>query len=631
MRSALVALTGRTWAVAVTSLALVGAVATPAAAGTTPAPPTFQTVKLPDAARGGTEPRVTIGPDGRRWVITNGAAGAVVFGSSDGGRTWTQTSGAVDQVDASIDVDIVAMHTGRLLATELDYAGLNFPSSYSDDGGKTWTPSVGSDRLVDQDRQWFAVGPDDPTTHQPRVYLLYHNFASGLASHNMWVATSSDGGATFGPPVPITLPGSDAYTDLQCADSGGPSSIAVNPKNGRIYVTFTTRASPSSGIDTGGCFATPLEFNIVNGTRVWVATSPDGTPGSWKDVLAVDDAATGQVVSMQLAYGALDNQGNMYVAYPESPHPYPDLRGAAVKYRYADPDLSKWSDPVSVVPYGGAGSVLVHMAVGDPGKLDIAYFKGADQPEGEPAWYLHTAQTLDARTSSPHFQDVEVSNVPAYKWTASHMMGICADPSPVQGVQNGLTCDRSTDVWGIALDSQCRLTVTWPTVSNDAPNANAGTYVSTQTGGPTVCGPQGPGAPSAAGLCVDRTSPTSHVARSSVHASRRSLSLSGTSKDRGCRKGKAKAALKGNVKRVSIAVARKVGSRCRYLRKSGGFGPSRSCAKAVYITARGTSRWSLKLRGSFPVGRYLARVRATDRRGNVEKPRGGAVITFRVR
>src|SRR5207302_199328 len=81
----------------------------------------------------------------------------------------------------------------------------------------------------------FAVGPDDPATHKPRVYFLYHNLASGEAQHEMWVATSTDGGASFGVPVPIAPPGSDAYFDLQCADSGGPSAIWVNQRNGTIY------------------------------------------------------------------------------------------------------------------------------------------------------------------------------------------------------------------------------------------------------------------------------------------------------------------------------------------------------------------------------------------------------------
>src|SRR2546423_1040532 len=131
---------------------------------------------------------------------------------------------------------------------------------------------------------WLAVGPDDPSTHQPRVYLLFHNAASGNASENMYVETSTDGGATFGVPVPLTSPGSAAFADLQCGDTSGPSALVVNQKTGRIYAFWDTRHGPF-----GGCGVTPPQpITLVAQTRVWVATSPDNSSGSWKTSLAVD-------------------------------------------------------------------------------------------------------------------------------------------------------------------------------------------------------------------------------------------------------------------------------------------------------------------------------------------------------
>src|SRR4051795_12331307 len=192
------------------------------------ATPTWVNVKLPDTSKRVTEPRVIVGPDDRRWVVTNLNAisktsgndtfgAAVVFVSRDGGQTWQRTAADPPQKSATIDTDIVAMHPvtpggqppprpqksatidtdivamhpvtpggqPRILASELDDGGLNFPSGITDDGGKTWTETTGSTELADQDRQWFAVGPDDPSTKQPTVYLLYHNLGSGFAQHNM--------------------------------------------------------------------------------------------------------------------------------------------------------------------------------------------------------------------------------------------------------------------------------------------------------------------------------------------------------------------------------------------------------------------------------------------------------------
>jgi hypothetical protein len=622
----------------------------------------LNTVKLPGAGDG-TEPRVTITPDDRRWAITNtGTVGgtAVVYGSSDGGASWQRTAADPTQTSATIDTDIVAMHTGRILASELDDAGINFPTSTTDDFGKTWTASHGSEQLADQDRQWFAVGPDDPTTHMPRVYLLFHNLASGEASHNMWVATSTDGGQTFGAPVPTVLPGSNAWTDLQCADSGGPSDIQVNQKTGRIYVFFTTRSSTptAGGPNTGGCGASvfgPPEFNIVNATRVWAVSSPDGSPGSWTQSLAVDDSPTGQIVSMQLAYGALDNQGNVYVAYPESPKPYPDAGGAALKLVYSGPDMKSWSKPVTFVPAipsADLGVTLVHLAAGDPGKVDAAFYEAKHLPGvDKPVWYTHVVQSLNVRDAHPTFTNQEVADIPAYRWTASEMMGICGPPGPEQGVYNGTACSRSTDVWGITLDAQCRLVIAWPTFVDPAntsppspgstyglPGANPGTFVTTQTGGPTLCSgnnlPGGvaaaaynrPAATGAAGsgpgggsgrpgaACPDRVAPVSRTTR--IRATRRGIHISGRSSDRGCR---GRATTASGLRGVSVAIGRAVGRQCRYLRADGSFGPRVSCLRTTYMVARGTARWSFDLRAQLPAGRYVVWVRGIDRANNVER------------
>src|SRR3954447_13829545 len=290
-------------------------------------PPTFNTVKISGKPGGGlpwTEPRIAVGPDGEYWAVTNvdkdhdvnGDLGdTYVFGSTDKGKTFKQAEAPIaGQTMPSPDVDVVVLPSGRIIASELDTAGINFPTSYSDDKGKTWTASQGATQLADQDRQWFAYGPKDKTSGEYPVYLLYHNLASGQAQHNMFVSTSTDSGETFGPPVPITLPGDDAYSDLQCADSGGPSTIFVNQKNGTIYAELTTRATPPPGGALGACATAaagqPFEFNIVAATRVWLAQSNDGGL-TWTNSLAVDDAATGQIVSMQVAYGGLDNTGRI--------------------------------------------------------------------------------------------------------------------------------------------------------------------------------------------------------------------------------------------------------------------------------------------------------------------------------
>src|SRR3954454_15492411 len=439
--------------------------------------PGFTTVKL-SKSFGGAEPRAVVAPNGTRYVVTNaGAQNDLGFGQetvyrSADGVHWSQTRGQpADQNEATTDVDIVATRTGRIITSELDYGGLNFRTSYSDDGGKTWTPSLGA-TIADTDRQWYAVGPDDAATGKPRVYMLFHNLLSGALQHNMFVATSTDGGATFGPPIPVATPPQQDYLDLQCADSGGPSNIFTNSKTGQVYVVFGTRSSP-----VGACASQPVEINVVAANRVWVvsaAAADTETPGAWTPSLAVDDTAAGRITGMQLAPGAVDDAGNVYVSYPESLHDYPDYNGAAIKVVHSGPDLKTWSKPITVAPSGGVGHILPHIVAGEAGKIDLAYYTGA----AGNVWYSDSAQVLDALSSAPHVTTKRLSDVVVEKGTASELMGACLD-GPTATL-NGFACGPSTDVNGIALDSCGNLLVTWPAQAGLPTDA---TYVSQQVGG----------------------------------------------------------------------------------------------------------------------------------------------------
>lgn len=296
----------------------------------------------------------------------------------------------------------------------------------------------------------------------------------------MWVATSTDGGATFGPPVPVTTPLQQDYLDLQCADSGGPSNIVVDQKTGRVYVVFGTRSSP-----VGGCAAQPVEVNVVAANRVWVvsaAADKTTTPGAWTPHLAVNDTGPpAHIVGMQLAPGAVDMAGNVYVAYPESVHDYPNYDGGAIKVVHASPkSLDHWSAPTVVAEAGGAGNVLPHIIAGAPGKIDVAWYHGVSVKGQKPDWYSYAAQSLDALSPKPHWARVRLSNVLGeHNHTASELMGACMQGQ--QATLNGFVCSRSTDVNGIAIDKCGSLLVTWPAQSK----ADA-TYVSQQIGGPTL-------------------------------------------------------------------------------------------------------------------------------------------------
>jgi hypothetical protein len=435
--------------------------------------PVFTTVSLAGSS-GRSEPRAAISDKGVHWITTNSQNGEEKVYRSTDGVAWKPVATPGNQTDPTTDVDVVVLPSGRVLTSELDFAGINFITHYSDDQGKTWVQSQGT-TYADTDRQWFAVGPRVAGEEQPRVYMLFHNLLSGAANHNMFVATSHDGGQSFGVPIPVATPPQQDYLDLQCADSGGPSNIFVDQRTGKVSVAFGTRSSP-----IGGCAASPVEINVVAANRVWVVSADADrteTPGAWTPSLAVDDTAKGRITGMQLAPGAIGDDGTYYVAYPESVHDYPDYDGAAIKVVHSR-DLKTWSAPLTVAPSGGTGNILPHVVAGSAGRIGLAWYHG----NADKTWSSYSAQVLDALSAHPHVTTKRLSPVVVEKGTASSLMGACAQGTTA--TLNGFACGRATDVNGLAMDSCGRLLVTWP--AQAGMKDTDGTYASMQVAGPRL-------------------------------------------------------------------------------------------------------------------------------------------------
>jgi hypothetical protein len=83
---------------------------------------------------------------------------------------------------------------------------------------------------------------------------------------------------------------------------------------------------------------------------------------------------------------------------------------------------------------------------------------------------------------------------------------------------------------------------------------------------------------------------------------------------------------------VRVAIARKFGNACRFLRASGHFGPKVSCLRTTYLSARGRGTWKATLRHRLPAGKYIAWARGIDAFGNVEpKAFKRNLVRFRIR
>ena len=119
--------------------------------------------------------------------------------------------------------------------------------------------------------------------------------------------------------------------------------------------------------------------------------------------------------------------------------------------------------------------------------------------------------------------------------------------------------------------------------------------------------------------CRDLARPTAKYSKRS-RVTRRGIALRGTAKDRGCKATKTRLGRKGKVKYVRVAVARRSGSKCRWLKKNGKFGARRSCHRAGTIFhAKGAEHWRFGRKLKLRKARYVAVIRPVDRFGNRQK------------
>ncbi len=157
-------------------------------------------------------------------------------------------------------------------------------------------------------------------------------------------------------------------------------------------------------------------------------------------------------------------------------------------------------------------------------------------------------------------------------------------------------CDRDFEV-----DGQ-----TDPRISPDPSKPASNCPAKPSFAGTTLSGGGGGGG-GGGGSCVDRTPPTVTVR---ARHTRRTLTVFGTARDRGCRAG---------MRRVRVAVGRRVGGgRCRFVTRarSGRLSRPRSCTRGrIYLRPRRIGRFRLVVRGPRR-GRYLITVAGTDRAGN---------------
>ena len=386
------------WTLVCSILALLGVVS----------PATAQVAEEP-AFVGGTlrtgaktfEPTIGADPEGNLYFAEAASPGGVAIGyragmfrSTDGGKTWSDISPKLagrnippETNDPYIYVDPA---TGRAFNFHMSPILTCSILSFTDNGGQSWTTNpAGCFPTVIWDHQTMVAAKPRTVTTTGYPNVLHECVNAVYAA---MCSRSLDGGMTWQPPTV-------AYPLTSCGGLHG--HLAAAP-DGTLY------------LPTANCSSAAVFVSRDDGAT-WT-----------KRVVSDMNIQTPADPTVRV-----DSEGNVYYAFVDS---------AGKLFLSVSRDLgATWSTPVHAAP--GITATMPAIAVGDPGRVAIAYPGTDDLPNGfntsplppasQEAWYPYWTVSFNALDPSPTFESFSASGT-----------------DPIErghSCQNGGECDYQVD------------------------------------------------------------------------------------------------------------------------------------------------------------------------------------------
>src|SRR4051794_15491804 len=534
-----------------------------------------------------------------------------IWTSKDDGKTWQrtvfgQTGFSTDPTKNTgfSDPDLTQDEGGRVYDTGIDLA--NDALFSSNDGGLTW--DKGNIDCHDGDRPWLAGAKKD------EVFMAADGNTSGHV-----IVRSGDGGDS-------------------CENTEYPDNADGRNGYGKLYYDHNTEQLMEPEL----YFGDDGSVNAI-GLATWNRGQKEFTPhqiatttlfGHFPSI-AIDAAD-----NIYLTWDTDERDPNNKTGCDSGPAPLPNTIKLAISQDHGN----TWKVRTIAAP-SNARVFWPWMVAGDAGKVSVVWYQSdkltdpdcANNDNPPPKYSLMEGQIFNATNPDAPVTVVDAAGRPISSG------GVC---------QGGTTCvatgqdRRLGDYFTNAIDQRgCVIIASGDTTQKDPATGNelptSLPIFIRQSSGPPLFTGSGTGdcsgnrgavlgqkdasvVPVGGASCRDTRAPYTRYARHQPRFSKgRPNSVFGTATDRGCR---------GVVKRVQVSVAKRIGpkrSKCQFLNARGHFTRTGSCGRRVWLNARGTAKWKLKLPG-LPAGYYKVWVRAFDAKKHVERVSRQNVRTFRV-
>jgi hypothetical protein len=539
-----------------------------------------------------------------------------IWTSTDSGATWKvdDLAGSGFNTDPSksqgfSDPDLTMDEGGRIYDTGIDLA--NDAVFSSQDGGRTW--DKGTVQCHDGDRPWLAGGKPN------QVFMATDTEEGSLSGSGHTIFQSTDGGNTcsltgtqdFG-----RAPGGGSYT--------GFGKLYYDHENGKLVEPTLFDSDGDGNYDNG----VGVSVGTFGGKFTPTKVSSDKVFAHWP-AIAIDPAATIYLVwdTAATTGGANDACGN--------PPPAPNQIKLAVSHDFG----KTFSAPITISAPSNARAFWPWVIAGDPGKLSIVWYQTnqlVDVDCQKSDVFVYEAQVFGADTAQPQVTVTKAMNSPVSANSVCQGGTECVaesfDPSGSKDRRLGDFFTNAVDAHGCVVIATGDATQTDPVTGAPLP-VSVPLFIRQDSGPPLVgTTPCRPLSQTSALRCADSSAPiTSYRRGRAVFARRREFVLRGRARDRGCG---------GRVGHVQVALAKRaVGARvshrvtrsCRFVNARGKLTKPRSCARRLWLRARGTSSWKLVIRRRLPSGFYKVWARSVDRAFNREHVTRRNTRTFRIR
>jgi len=333
----------------------------------------------------------------------------------------------------------------------IDLALSHITMNVSSDLGETWTTDDISGTAVDlvDDRQWVEADEAYPATiaQGGNIYISAINLADP-ALPTLTALRSTHGAA------PLSFNSDSTCTTLTYAVGANPLDPSVNdgvaspcpdPSDPILWVAGPVVADKTvrTGNATHNVYV-PFVRRLSTGGQgldcpcawqLYIAKSTDGG-NSWTRRKVADLPKTVDPANIFVQM-AIDRAGNLYYTWSQAQNVTANSEGEQdIYYTFSTNGGTTWAPPINLTPEANDSAVFSWMVAGDPGQVDIVYYKsnsGINSNVQPPTtvWNVYFGQSQNALNTGPNFKSVQVSAEP------NHLGQLCT---------NGLNCSGDRDL-----------------------------------------------------------------------------------------------------------------------------------------------------------------------------------------